>query len=180
MMPAGIPPHKLTEEDPGAEHRLRMCQLCVKDVPGVSASALEIERGGPSYTVDTLRSIHARHPHAQLTFIVGADIASTLPTWREPAELLELANLAVAAREGPGRGVVLDTIAPLLASRSSIGGDERSPRVSFLSMPAIEVSSSMVREHLARGESIEDLVGPAVAGYIAGHGLYRASVQASG
>src|SRR5271166_2146145 len=100
LMPAHTPPHKPTEEDPGPEHRLRMCCLSVTDTAGVSVCALEIERGGPSYTVDTLQAIHASHPDAQLTFIVGADTAGTLPAWREPAKLLGLAELAVAARDG--------------------------------------------------------------------------------
>ena len=61
--------------------------------------ALEIERGGPSYTVDTLRAIMQSHKEAELTFIVGADMARTLPRWREPQALVELASLAVAERE---------------------------------------------------------------------------------
>jgi nicotinate-nucleotide adenylyltransferase len=170
MMPAHIPPHKTSEEDPGSEHRLRMCRLCVSGTAGLSVSALEIERGGPSYTVDTLESIHARHPHAQLTFIVGADTASTLPAWREPARLLELADLAVAGREGPGRRGVLDSLAPLLSTHQAGESDEM---VRFLDMPAVHISSSMVRERVARGEQIGDLVGAAVAAYIAEHELYR-------
>ena len=81
-------------DDPGPlEHRLRDVRAAAADgAPAVAVCALEIERGGPSYTVDTLRSIHASHPDAELTFIVGADTASTLPTWREPQELLELAT----------------------------------------------------------------------------------------
>jgi nicotinate-nucleotide adenylyltransferase len=170
MMPAHIPPHKTSEEDPGSEHRLRMCRLCVSGTPGLSVCALEIERGGPSYTVDTLESIHASHPHAQLTFIVGADTASTLPAWRAPGRLLELADLAVAGREGPGQRGVLERLAPLLSARRAGGSDDG---VRFLNMPAVQISSSLVRERVARGEEIEDLVGAAVAAYIAEQGLYR-------
>jgi nicotinate-nucleotide adenylyltransferase len=171
MMPAHIPPHKPTEEGPGPEHRLRMCRLLVADTAGVSVCALEIERGGPSYTVDTLQAIHASHPGAQLTLIVGADTAATLPAWREPAKLLGLADLAVAARDGSGRGGVLRTVAPLLAAaRPSVSNPAAA--LTFLDMPAVEVSSSMARERVARGDPIEDLVGGAVAGYIAEHGLY--------
>ena len=176
-MPAHIPPHKPTAEDPGVEHRLRMCRLTVKDVDGVSVCALEIERGGPSYTVDTLKALHASHPDAQLTFIVGADTASSLPAWREPAKLLELADFAVAARGGSGRGSVLDTIAPLLAASRPTASDRSPTKIKFLDMPTIEISSSMVRERVSRGDAIEDLVGPALATYIAEHGLYRARTQ---
>jgi nicotinate-nucleotide adenylyltransferase len=179
LMPARIPPHKRTAEDPGPEHRLEMCRLLVKNAPGLSACALEIEREGPSYTVDTLRAIHASHPDAQLTFVLGADTASTLPSWREPAELLRLADLAVAAREGAGRQGVLDAIAPLLAVPPS--GSGRAPgEARFLSMPVTEVSSSAAREGVGRGEPMEDLVGAGVAGYIAEHGLYRSPSGARG
>jgi len=178
VMPAHIPPHKPARDsgpgwsDPGPEHRLRMCQLLVARQEGVSACSLEIERRGPSYTVDTLSAIHASHPHARLTFIVGADTASTLASWRRPAELLELADLAVAARPGSaGRERVLDTVAGI-ARRGN------APAVTFLHMPAIDVSSSQVRDRAARGEPIDDLVGPAVAAYVAEHRLYRAPVAA--
>lgn len=172
LMPAHTPPHKPAGEggwDPGPEHRLRMCELAVAHAKRLSACALEIERGGASYTVDTLSSIHASHPHARLTFIVGADTASTLASWREPARLLDLADLAVAARTGSARGQVLDTIA---AVRSEDRQDDRHGRVSFLEMPVIEISSSLARQRAAAGEPIDNLVGPAVARYIAEHCLY--------
>jgi nicotinate-nucleotide adenylyltransferase len=177
-MPARIAPHKSPEEDPGPEHRLSMCRLLVEGAPGLSACALEVERDGPSYTVDTLRAIHASRPEVHLTFIVGADTASTLPSWREPAELLALADLAVAAREGAGRRAVLDAVTPLLAARPPVMGDRFSTDVRFLSMPVAEVSSSMARERLAQGEPIEDLVGPGVAEYVGEHGLYRSRTTA--
>jgi nicotinate-nucleotide adenylyltransferase len=172
MMPAQRSPHKRAVDDPGAEHRLRMCRLSAERVDGISVCALEIERAGPSYTVDTLEAIHASHPDAQLTFIAGADTARTLPAWREPAKLLGLADLAVAARGSAGRRGVLDAVAPLFTARPAPGG-RRSSAVRFLQMGAVEVSSSMVRERVARGEPIEHLVGSAVAGYIAEHDLYR-------
>ena len=174
LVPVHTPPHKPAEEDPGPERRLRMCELCVRAVEGIAVSALEIERGGPSYTVDTLNAIHASHPEAQLTFIVGADTASTMAAWREPAEVLELADLAVAARTGSARREVLDTVAAVTAGR----GRPAAERVRFLEMPTIAISSSGARDRAARGEPIEDLVGPAVAAYIAEHGLYRSAAAA--
>ncbi|MGH2904749.1 MAG: nicotinate-nicotinamide nucleotide adenylyltransferase, partial [Solirubrobacteraceae bacterium] len=133
--------------------------------------------GGPSYTVDTLRAIHASHEEAELTFIVGADMARTLPRWREPDALLELASLAVAEREDAGREDVLRALAPL---RTKVGGDvsEQPGDVEFLKMRMVEISSSMVRERVAAGEPVGELVGPTVATYIAEHGLYRARVAA--
>jgi nicotinate-nucleotide adenylyltransferase len=172
MMPAHIPPHKGSEQDPGPRHRLRMCRLCAAGVDGLSVCALEIERGGPSYTVDTLQAIHSSHPNAELTFILGADTASTLAAWREPGRLLELADLAVAARAGSDRAAVLDTVEGLLAAGGPDTGDGHAGRIRILDMPTIEVSSSMVRERAGRGAPIENLVGEAVARYIHEHGLY--------
>jgi nicotinate-nucleotide adenylyltransferase len=177
LMPAGSPLHKPAAEDPGAECRLAMCRLVAQTVEGLSACALEVERGGPSYTVDTLRAIHASHPNAELTFIVGADTAATLASWREPVELLGLARLAVASRSGSDREQVLNTVAGLAGEDA--GARERlTSRVGFLTMDTIDVSSSSVRERAARGEPLEDLVGSAVAAYIAEHGLYSGAREA--
>jgi nicotinate-nucleotide adenylyltransferase len=168
LMPARIPPHKAVERDPGAEHRLAMCRLLVAGTAGLSACALELEREGPSYTVDTLRAIHASHPQAELTFVVGADIVRTVPAWREPQAILELAELAVAARPGSDRRGVLDLLEPL--------GD--GARVRFLDAPRLDVSSSLARARATAGAPIEPLVGPAVAQYIAEHELYGARARA--
>jgi nicotinate-nucleotide adenylyltransferase len=170
LMPAFRSPSKSVEEDPGPEHRLRMCRLAVADTGGLDVSALEIERGGPSYTVETLRALHAAHPDTQLTLIVGADVAGTLSAWREPAELLALAELAVALRAGceprePQK--IRSSLNPLLSGSAPYFG------LRFLGMPAIDISSSSVRERVRRGVAVEELVGPAVATYIAAHGLYR-------
>jgi nicotinate-nucleotide adenylyltransferase len=168
LVPAGSPPHKQLTEDPGPQRRLEMCRLLVRGAEGLSVCALETERDGPSYTVDTLRELHERHPETELTFIVGADVAGTLPSWHEPLELLELATLAVAARPGSDRSDVLDAIASLGASE----------RVHFLDAPLIDISSSRVRE-AAAGESIERLVGADVAEYVTDHALYGAGARAA-
>jgi nicotinate-nucleotide adenylyltransferase len=169
LVPARLPPHKAIEQDPGAEHRLAMCRLLVAGCEGLSVCALEAERDGPSYTVDTLTSIHARHPHAELTLIVGADIASTLPKWREPERLLELAGLAVAARSGSDHRSLSESLAVL----------DGAGRVQSLDSPVIDVSSSLARERATAGEPLADLVGDAVAGYIAEHGVYGAGTRAA-
>jgi nicotinate-nucleotide adenylyltransferase len=168
LMPTLVPPHKPAEDDPGAEHRLRMCTLAVREYPCVEVCTLELQRPGPSYTVDTLRSIHANHPDAEVTLIVGADMARTLDSWREPSEILTLARLAVAERDGVTREEVLSALAPLSPQSPSAGAGA----TVFLSMPPREVSSSMVRERVALGAPIDDLVSDEVAGYIAEHGLY--------
>jgi nicotinate-nucleotide adenylyltransferase len=166
LMPAHSAPHKLMDGDPGPQGRLEMCRLAVGDEIGLAVCGLEIERGGPSYTVDTLRVIHTSHPQAELTFIVGSDTARTLPGWREPEALLELASLAVAEREHAGREDVLRALAPLRA------------KVAFLNVGMVAISSSLVRERVAAGRLVDELVAPAVAEYIAAHGLYRADAGA--
>ena len=168
LVPARRPPHKRVADDPGPQRRLEMCRLLVRGAEGVCVCTVETERDGPSYTVDTLRELHARHPETELTLIAGADVASTLPSWREPRALLELATLAVAARAGSDRREVLDTV-------SSLGG---SGRVRFLDAPPIDVSSSRARERAAAGEPIERLVGGDVADYVAEHALYGAGARA--
>jgi nicotinate-nucleotide adenylyltransferase len=168
LVPAGSPPHKQIARDPGPQRRLEMCRLLVRGADGLSVCAIETERDGPSYTVDTLRELHERHPETELTLIVGADVAGTLPSWHEPMKLLELAGIAVAERPGSDRGAVRDALA-------SLGGLERA---SFLDAPLIDVSSSRAREQAAAGEPIERLVGADVAEYVAEHALYRAGAGA--
>jgi nicotinate-nucleotide adenylyltransferase len=166
LMPVNTPPHKPGGEDPGAVHRLEMCRLAVAGEPGISACGLELERGGPSYTADTLNEIHDRHPEAELTFIVGADTARTLPGWHEPQRVLELAELAVATRAGSDRGQVTEALA-----RAAAGAVK--PRVRFLEMAPIEASSSSARTLIATGAQAQEMLGGEVAAYIAAHGLYR-------
>jgi nicotinate-nucleotide adenylyltransferase len=163
LMPACRPPHKAAGEDPGPAHRLAMCELAVAEIPDVEASAAEIERGGVSYTVDTLRALTARDPGLRPTLILGSDTACTLAGWHEPPALLGLAELAIAEREGDGREQVMEALAGL----------HPAPRVRFMAMTPIGISSSRIRFLVAEGEPVEGLVGPAVAGYIAAHGLYR-------
>lgn len=191
LVPAHTSPHKARREgepdrpdapdaragqDPGPQHRLRMCRLAIDRELGLAVCAVEIERGGLSYTVDTLEEVRANNPNAELTLIVGADVASTLGSWREPARLLELARLAVAGRPGAEQQPVRDALAGFRGDARDHGRDA----VRFLDMPAIDVSSSLARQRAARGESIEELVGPAVAEYIAAHRLYRAEIGVAG
>jgi nicotinate-nucleotide adenylyltransferase len=165
LMPVHNQPLKQEARDPGPGHRLRMCELACAGDPDVVACAMEVERGGASYTVDTLAAVHASHPEAQLTFIVGADTALTLRSWREPERVLSLARLAVAGRAGAPRERVRETVA-------AIAGEDAAANVSFLEMPEIAVSSSQVRERIGAGASLGDLVAPAVAEYISEHALY--------
>lgn len=168
LMPAHVSPHKLEgEHDPGARTRLEMCRLAVGDEPGLGVCAIEVDRDGPSYTAESLALIRERHADTPLTFIVGADTAGTLPTWRQPRAVLELARLAVVARDGMHTEQVRERLAPLLAQAGPAAD------VRYLEMTPVPVSSSQARAAAARGEDLAPLVGGAVAAYIAGHGLYR-------
>jgi nicotinate-nucleotide adenylyltransferase len=167
-MPVAAPPHKPLEGDPGAEVRLEMCRLAVEDGERLSVSDLEVRRGGASYTVATLEELHASHPEDQLTFIAGGDMAASLPEWRDPERVLELARFAVVERDGSARDEIERRV-------SALGGRER---IEFLDMPRVDVSSSLVRERAAAGESLDGLVPPPVAAYISRHGLYRSTVTA--
>ncbi len=162
LMPVSVPPHKPATWDPGAEHRLRMCELACADEPGLEVCTLELERPGPSYTIDTLRGIHELHPETELTLILGADMAATFATWREPRAIADLASIAVAERPGIPRE---QTVAPL----QELAGSERTH---VLAMAPREVSSSTVRRTLAAGHPIEPLVGAVLAAYIDEHELY--------
>jgi nicotinate-nucleotide adenylyltransferase len=170
LMPVAAPPHKRADQDPGAEHRLALCRLAADEDERLSASALEIERGGVSYTVDTLAALRADRPDDEFTFVAAGDMAMSLPEWREPARVLELATFAVAEREDFGREQIV-------ARLSALPGADR---IVFFDMPRVDVSSSLVRERVAAGEPVDDLVPAGVARYIELRGLYRrAAVAAS-
>ena len=165
LVPARIPPHKPVEEEPGAEHRLALCRLSTHGDPRISVSALEIEREGPSYTVDTLKELHAQTPDNELFLIVGGDVAAGLPRWREPERVLSLARLAVAKRRGTARTAVENALAEVP------GGD----RAQFFRMIRIGISSTEIRRRVRAGQSIRYLVRDQVADYIHEHRLYGGS-----
>jgi nicotinate-nucleotide adenylyltransferase len=167
LMPVAQPPHKEAPADPGAEVRLELCRLATAGAERVGVCDLEIERGGASYTVDTLRALHDREPEHALTFIVGGDMAYSLPSWREPEAVLGLARLAVAERDGLRR----EDIAQRLELLHS--GD----RVTFFDMPRIDLSSSAIRARVAAGRPIRYLVTDPVIEAIRSRRLYR---QAAG
>jgi nicotinate-nucleotide adenylyltransferase len=163
LMPVGEPPHRVAEFDPGAETRYELCKAAVEGDGRLSVSRMEIDRAGPSYAVDTLRLLKDHAPDDELFFIMGADAAVTLSTWKEPKEILRLATLGVAERAHLGRDDVRGAIDPL-------GGSDR---VQFFSMPDIEVSSTLVRERVASDGPIRYLVPEAVAQRIRERHLYH-------
>jgi nicotinate-nucleotide adenylyltransferase len=166
LMPVHTPPHKAALDDPGPEARLALCQAAVAGDDELEVSALEIERGGPSYTVDTLRALHGSREGDDLTFIVGGDMASSLPSWREPGAVLELARVAVAEREEHRRHEIAERVGELR------GADER---IVFFTMPRLDISSSDIRRRIAEGRPIRWLVPAEVCDEIERRGLYGAA-----
>jgi nicotinate-nucleotide adenylyltransferase len=168
FMPVAAAPHKQLADDPGPEERFELCRLAVAKDERLEVSRLELDRGGPSYTVDTLREIHAASPGDELTFILGGDQAQALPTWREPEAILDLATLAVAEREGIRRLDITERLAALPAAE----------RLVFFDMPRIDVSSSQIRRRVREGRPIRYLVPDDVARVIGARGYYREWVSA--
>jgi nicotinate-nucleotide adenylyltransferase len=164
LTPVALPPHKHTQKDPGPAERLELCRLAIGDDDRLAVCDVEVDRGGPSYTVDTLRTLHERDPENQLTFILGGDIALGLPTWREPEAVLELATLAVAERAGAGRADVAERLEEAFPGLGTL---------EFFDMPRIDISSSEVRRRVADGRPIRYLVPGPVADRIEQGRLYR-------
>jgi nicotinate-nucleotide adenylyltransferase len=159
LVPVFAPPHKEAVADPGPEVRLELCRLAVGDDDRLGVCDAEVRRGGPSFTVDTLRGLDGSD---ELTFIVGGDMAMSLPTWREPAEVLRLARLGVAERGEHRRSAIEDALSSFEAAR-----------IEFFTLPRIDISSTDIRASAAAGRRVRHLVPAAVAAAIAARGHYR-------
>jgi nicotinate-nucleotide adenylyltransferase len=167
FIPARIPPHKPVTDEPGVEHRLEMCRLAVGGDERFTVSELEIERDGPSYTVDTLMELKTRAASNELVLILGGDIAAGLPRWHLPERVLELSTLAITRRPGTSREQIDEAL-------SRLGGGDQAE---FFETPTIGVSSTMVRDRVRAGEPIRYLVPEAVAEHIELQSLYRGLVD---
>jgi nicotinate-nucleotide adenylyltransferase len=161
LVPVGVAPHKAIEAEPGVEHRVAMCEAAVATDERFGVSRADVDRDGPSYTVDLLRALGGAD---ELTFIVGGDMAHSLPSWRDPEGVLALARLGVAEREDVRRVDISARLASLAGAAQS---------VVFFDMPRLDISSSLIRRRAAAGQAIRYLVPDAVAGYIERKGLYR-------
>ncbi|MGK2851923.1 MAG: nicotinate-nucleotide adenylyltransferase [Candidatus Limnocylindrales bacterium] len=168
FIPAGEPPHKVGRQITAAHHRLAMVEAAIADNPGFRVSRVEVDRAGPSYTVDTLSSLSAAG-EGPLVLIMSMDSYLDLPTWREPARVLELATLAVAPRDG------FEAAGPEFLIERVPGA---AARTRFLAGPHLRLSASELRDRAAVGRSLRYLVPDAVAAYIGDHGLYLDRVDA--
>jgi len=159
FIPNGIPPHKGPVEGISTEDRYRMVRAAIERFEEFDISRVEIDREGPSYTIDTIRALKDDYG-VGVCFIVGADRLLDISTWREPEALLRSVPFVIAPRVGLS-GEVFDP-APFDAAE-----------IHALDMEEVDLSSSWLRDMAARGEEIGEWVPPEVAGYIVKHGLYR-------
>lgn len=187
LMPAADPPHK-GPLHADARQRMAMLELAIDGEPGLGIEACELERDGPSYTVDTLRFLRAhRVGERPLAILVGADSFIALPTWKEWRSLFELAHIVVAERDGSGLDAALpealaEAVAGRIADVPEQLHDASAGMVLRLRQPVSPESASEVRRRIASGLDWRGLVPDSVAGYIAAHGLYdvnRAAAAAS-
>ena len=166
FVPSGRPWLKATRRVSSGRHRLAMVRRAIASNPFFELSTADVDRAGPSYTVDTLADLRAQAgPRGQLYFIMGCDALLDLPRWHDPARLVRMCRLVVARR--------LDYDVPDLAFLDRAVARGASRRVVLLDGPAVGVSASELRQRVARGQSIRYWVPDAVEAYIREHGLYR-------
>ncbi len=162
LIPNAHPPHRGVAPDATPQDRLRMVELAVAGRPRLRASRIEIDRGGLSYTIDTMRALAHAHSSRQFSVLLGYDAALEIRNWHEATALL--ADFSFVVFNRPDVAVAAQTIYDL-------GFAPGRTRIVHVDTPAI--SAHLVRDRLKRGASIDDLVPSTVAGYIAAHGLYR-------
>lgn len=158
FVPAFLPPHKLDRRLSSFDARLRLVRAAIAEEPRFEALDLERNRGGISYTVETLRDLHGLHPAAQFWLLLGRDSLHDLAAWRAPDEIAKLARFAVYGRPG----VSEETPARFAENTTYVEG------------PLIDISSTELRGALGRGEPVGEMIPPAVRVEIARLGLYRA------
>lgn len=165
FIPAGHPPHKVSRKISDARHRLAMTQLAIKSNPFFTASAIEIERPGLSYTINTVRDMRSTYPLADIYFITGADAVLEILSWKHIDELLDQCCFIAAKRPGYRLGR-LEAKLPGLRR-------EQLKRIIVIEVPALAISSTDIRRRVQTGRPIKYLLPEAVEKYIREQGLYR-------
>lgn len=164
LVPAGRPWQKSDYSDP--EDRLMMTTLAAATHQRLSVSRIEVDRKGPTYTVDTLEALKGSFPGAELFLIVGADVALEMSTWHRARDIASLATVIALTRPG--------------SELTSVGTDAELPDVELMEMPALAVSSTDIRHRVASGRPIDYLVPADVVTYIRDRGLYTDAREARG
>lgn len=169
LLPASVPPHKQERTLTPADRRTEMLDLAIAGHEAFIVSSLETERGGVSYTVDTLSTVHERHPDAEWFLLMGADSLHDLPTWRETQRICQLATPVVVRRRGAPE--------PDFNLLNGLVDKERLAEIRQhqVEMPVVEFSSTAIRQAIGAGRSIRYQTPRAVEKYIEAHGLYRPS-----
>lgn len=166
FIPAGVPVFKQDKFVTPASQRLQMCRLAVQGNPAFDVSSIEIDRGGNTYTVDTLRQLRAHYPSwVEFFFIVGTDTLLSIAKWRESAEIARLAHLVAVSRPG-------FTLSPEMRLQIAQAGDFD---LHLLEAPALPISSSELRKRVAEGKSIRYLTPLSVCRFIESEGLYTSA-----
>lgn len=164
FVPTGQPWQKSDRQVTSAEHRYLMTVVATAANPRFTVSRVDIERDGPTYTVDTLRDLSAAMPDADLFFITGADALTEIFTWRDAADLFTYAHFVGCTR--PGYEMDADSLRGIPADR-----------VTILEIPALAISSTDCRERTSAGQPVWYLVPDGVVQYIAKHDLYRSPTK---
>jgi len=164
FIPARISPFKTNQASTSAEDRLAMVQLAIADNPAFRVERLEIDRPGPSYTIDTLRILHRQRTNCELYLVLGSDSLASLASWREARALPGLARIAVYPRPG---------VCPDL---ERLEQDLPGLQAALIELDAVQLnlSATAIRQRVQAGRSIRYLVPAAVEDYIRCHGLYLA------
>lgn len=165
FMVAAVPPHKMGQVIASEEDRYEMVKLGISGMEGFSASRLELDRKGPSYTLDTLRELKQKHPEDEFYFILGGDSLFQIHTWYHPEEFIPLCKFIVFARGDDDKREMLCRCQDLESAYHS--------QFILVDMPVSNVSSTEIRQLAAQGKPIDGYVPEAVAKYIAQKGLYR-------
>ena len=164
-MPSANPPHKQGKTITPEINRCAMVDLAIYDNHKFKLSLLEVNRGGFTYTADTLRELTEKYPEAELYFIVGGDSLETLEKWREPEVVLGLSHLVAAVRDDVNEETIDEKIKYL--------NEKYHTEIQKLNAPNIQISSSMIRERIKEGRSIKYFVPEMVEDYIKKHKLYN-------
>ncbi|EGQ27607.1 nicotinate-nucleotide adenylyltransferase [Mammaliicoccus sciuri] len=157
LMPTAVPPHKTAAGDATAEQRLHMVKLAVDEIEGLRASSFEIERGGVSYTYDTMSQLIQDEPQHEFYFIIGGDMIDQLPTWYKIDELLQIIKFIGVKRPGA-------------VSASDFP-------VQMVETPQLDLSSTLIRQRFLEGGTVQLLLPPAVEAYIREERLYGSSTS---
>ncbi|MCM3710826.1 nicotinate-nucleotide adenylyltransferase [Sporosarcina luteola] len=152
LMPTSIPPHKADPSDATPEHRLRMVELAVSGIPGLSASSFEVDRGGISYTFETIKAMKEQEPDTDFHFIIGGDMIDMLPNWYKIDELMKIVKFVGVGRPGTE-------------------GKTHYP-ITMVQIPEIDLSSTLIRNRLQTGGTIQFLVPEKIGTYIRQEELY--------